>query len=44
MADKQRTIKNEVSLTGTGLHTGVHVTLTFKPAPLTMDTNFNVSI
>ncbi len=34
MADKQRTIKNEVSLTGTGLHTGVHVTLTFKPAPV----------
>lgn len=33
---KQRTIKNEVSLTGVGLHTGKKVTLTFKPAP----TNF----
>ncbi|WP_121665422.1 bifunctional UDP-3-O-[3-hydroxymyristoyl] N-acetylglucosamine deacetylase/3-hydroxyacyl-ACP dehydratase [Mesonia aquimarina] len=35
MADntnKQRTIKNEVSLTGVGLHTGKDVTLTFKPA------------
>ncbi|MEZ4792870.1 MAG: bifunctional UDP-3-O-[3-hydroxymyristoyl] N-acetylglucosamine deacetylase/3-hydroxyacyl-ACP dehydratase [Gelidibacter sp.] len=33
---KQRTIKNNVSLTGVGLHTGKNVTLTFKPAP----TNF----
>lgn len=33
---KQRTIKNELSLTGVGLHTGKNVTLTFKPAP----TNF----
>lgn len=32
--DKQRTIKREISLTGTGLHTGVQVTLTFKPAPV----------
>ncbi len=30
---KQRTIKNEISLTGVGLHTGKNVTLTFKPAP-----------
>ncbi|MCK7591017.1 bifunctional UDP-3-O-[3-hydroxymyristoyl] N-acetylglucosamine deacetylase/3-hydroxyacyl-ACP dehydratase [Subsaxibacter sp. CAU 1640] len=30
---KQRTIKNDVSLTGVGLHTGKNVTLTFKPAP-----------
>ena len=30
---KQRTIKNEVTLTGVGLHTGKDVTLTFKPAP-----------
>lgn len=30
---KQQTIKNEVSLTGVGLHTGKEVTLTFKPAP-----------
>lgn len=33
---KQRTIKNDVSLKGVGLHTGKNVTLTFKPAP----TNF----
>ena len=33
---KQKTIKNDVSLTGVGLHTGKNVTLTFKPAP----TNF----
>ncbi|HNQ27683.1 MAG TPA: bifunctional UDP-3-O-[3-hydroxymyristoyl] N-acetylglucosamine deacetylase/3-hydroxyacyl-ACP dehydratase [Aquaticitalea sp.] len=31
---KQKTIKNEVSLTGVGLHTGKNVTLTFKPAPV----------
>jgi UDP-3-O-[3-hydroxymyristoyl] N-acetylglucosamine deacetylase/3-hydroxyacyl-[acyl-carrier-protein] dehydratase len=30
---KQRTIDNEVSLNGVGLHTGQEVTLTFKPAP-----------
>ena len=30
---KQKTIKEEVSLTGVGLHTGKDVTLTFKPAP-----------
>ncbi len=29
--NKQKTIKNEVSLTGVGLHTGKNVTLTFKP-------------
>lgn len=29
----QQTIKNEVSLSGVGLHTGQNVTLTFKPAP-----------
>ena len=36
MADKiskQRTIKEEVSLEGVGLHTGKEVKLTFKPAP-----------
>lgn len=32
-AVKQRTIANEVSLTGVGLHTGKEVTMTFKPAP-----------
>lgn len=30
--NKQKTIKNEVSLSGVGLHTGKNVTLTFKPA------------
>jgi UDP-3-O-[3-hydroxymyristoyl] N-acetylglucosamine deacetylase/3-hydroxyacyl-[acyl-carrier-protein] dehydratase len=29
----QCTIKQEVTLTGVGLHTGKNVTLTFKPAP-----------
>jgi UDP-3-O-[3-hydroxymyristoyl] N-acetylglucosamine deacetylase/3-hydroxyacyl-[acyl-carrier-protein] dehydratase len=29
---KQKTIKNEISLEGVGLHTGESVTLTFKPA------------
>lgn len=29
----QRTIKNPVSIHGTGLHTGVTTTMTFKPAP-----------
>lgn len=33
MSDKQRTIKQSVSLTGVGLHTGQAVTLTFNPAP-----------
>jgi UDP-3-O-[3-hydroxymyristoyl] N-acetylglucosamine deacetylase/3-hydroxyacyl-[acyl-carrier-protein] dehydratase len=33
MSDKQRTIKQAVSLTGVGLHTGQPVTLTFNPAP-----------
>lgn len=31
--EKQRSIQNEISLSGTGLHTGQEVTLTFKPAP-----------
>lgn len=33
MSEKQRTLAKEVSLTGKGLHTGVNVTITFKPAP-----------
>ena len=33
MSKKQKTIKNEVSLSGVGLHTGNEVSLTFKPAP-----------
>ena len=34
MMVKQKTIKNEVSLTGVGLHTGKDVKMTFKPAPV----------
>ncbi len=30
----QKTIKNEISLTGVGLHTGKEVTMTFKPAAI----------
>jgi len=30
---KQRTIKTEASVSGTGLHTGEKVTMTFRPAP-----------
>ncbi|WP_310556874.1 bifunctional UDP-3-O-[3-hydroxymyristoyl] N-acetylglucosamine deacetylase/3-hydroxyacyl-ACP dehydratase [Flavobacterium sp.] len=30
---KQKTIKSEITLTGVGLHTGVEVIMTFKPAP-----------
>ncbi|QMU64308.1 MAG: bifunctional UDP-3-O-[3-hydroxymyristoyl] N-acetylglucosamine deacetylase/3-hydroxyacyl-ACP dehydratase [Flavobacteriaceae bacterium] len=33
MSKKQKTIQKEISLSGVGLHTGNHVTLTFKPAP-----------
>lgn len=33
MSEKQRTLAKEISLTGKGLHTGVNVTITFKPAP-----------
>jgi len=31
---KQKTIKEEISLTGVGLHTGREVKITFKPAPI----------
>lgn len=31
---KQKTIANEISLKGVGLHTGQEVSMTFKPAPL----------
>lgn len=31
---KQKTIQNEISLKGVGLHTGKEVTMTFKPAPI----------
>lgn len=33
MDDKQKTIEKPVSLSGTGLHTGEQVNITFKPAP-----------
>lgn len=33
MSEKQRTIREVVSISGTGLHTGQHVTVTFRPAP-----------
>jgi UDP-3-O-[3-hydroxymyristoyl] N-acetylglucosamine deacetylase/3-hydroxyacyl-[acyl-carrier-protein] dehydratase len=33
MIEKQRTLAREISLTGKGLHTGISVTITFKPAP-----------
>ena len=32
MSEKQTTLNKEISLTGTGLHTGVNVTVTLKPA------------
>ena len=34
MMYKQKTIKEEISLTGVGLHTGKEVKMTFKPAPI----------
>mgnify|MGYP001278539208 FL=1 len=34
MSDKQKTIKESVSLSGKGLHTGYDVQITFKPAPI----------
>jgi UDP-3-O-[3-hydroxymyristoyl] N-acetylglucosamine deacetylase / 3-hydroxyacyl-[acyl-carrier-protein] dehydratase len=33
MTKKQKTIKKPVTLSGKGLHTGLHVDITFKPAP-----------
>ena len=32
MSEKQRTLAREISLTGKGLHSGINVTITFKPA------------
>lgn len=34
MSNKQKTIKNDVTLSGVGLHTGKKVEMTFKPAPI----------
>ena len=36
----QHTIKNEVSISGVGLHTGNKVTLNFKPAPANHGVSF----
>ena len=33
MSEKQRTLAKEISLSGKGLHTGINVKITFKPAP-----------
>jgi UDP-3-O-[3-hydroxymyristoyl] N-acetylglucosamine deacetylase/3-hydroxyacyl-[acyl-carrier-protein] dehydratase len=33
MSEKQRTLARSISLEGKGLHTGISVTITFKPAP-----------
>ena len=33
MSQKQTTLKNPVTVSGVGLHTGINVNLTFKPAP-----------
>jgi UDP-3-O-[3-hydroxymyristoyl] N-acetylglucosamine deacetylase/3-hydroxyacyl-[acyl-carrier-protein] dehydratase len=33
MSEKQRTLAKEISLSGKGLHSGIDVTLTYKPAP-----------
>jgi UDP-3-O-[3-hydroxymyristoyl] N-acetylglucosamine deacetylase / 3-hydroxyacyl-[acyl-carrier-protein] dehydratase len=33
MSEQQNTIEREISVTGKGLHTGIEVKLTFKPAP-----------
>lgn len=33
MMERQKTINKEVSISGVGLHTGVEVNMTFKPAP-----------
>jgi UDP-3-O-[3-hydroxymyristoyl] N-acetylglucosamine deacetylase / 3-hydroxyacyl-[acyl-carrier-protein] dehydratase len=40
MSEKQRTLAKEISLTGKGLHTGINVTITFKPAPVNFGYKF----
>lgn len=40
MLVQQRTIKQPVSITGIGLHTGVSTTITFKPAPVNFGIRF----
>jgi UDP-3-O-[3-hydroxymyristoyl] N-acetylglucosamine deacetylase/3-hydroxyacyl-[acyl-carrier-protein] dehydratase len=34
MSEKQRTLAKEISLSGKGLHTGINVKMTFRPAPV----------
>ena len=33
MSDKQKTLKQNISISGIGLHTGCSVNMTIKPAP-----------
>lgn len=40
MTNKQRTIKNSISCTGRGLHTGVECTITFNPAEVDYGVRF----
>lgn len=40
MTEKQKTIAKEVVVSGTGLHTGKRVSLTFKPAPVNFGYKF----
>ena len=40
MSKQQRTIQNEITLTGVGLHTGNQVTMVFKPAPVNYGFSF----
>ncbi len=40
MFELQRTIKEPVSISGSGLHTGTHCTMTFKPAPVNTGIKF----
>jgi UDP-3-O-[3-hydroxymyristoyl] N-acetylglucosamine deacetylase / 3-hydroxyacyl-[acyl-carrier-protein] dehydratase len=43
MLEQQRTIKRPVQISGTGLHTGVPSTLTFRPAPINYGIRFRRS-
>ncbi len=40
MMEKQKTISKSVTVSGTGLHTGQNVTLTYKPAPVNFGYKF----
>ena len=40
MMEKQKTISKPVTVSGTGLHTGQNVTLTYKPAPVNFGYKF----